>query len=57
MQIEAYGAGKFSLNYFTPDRQGPVQFGPVAIQPRDRFTFSFPEMAQVPNVRSREGID
>lgn len=45
MHIEAYGAGSFNLHVFTPEQAGPVRFGPVAIEPEDRFVLRLPEMA------------
>jgi CRP-like cAMP-binding protein len=42
VRIEAFGAGSFSLHVFTPQLAAPVRFGPVPIQPRDRFTLRLP---------------
>jgi CRP-like cAMP-binding protein len=44
LAIEAYGAGAFNLHVFTPQTHAPHRFGPIAIQPRDRF------MLQLPNI-------
>ncbi len=44
VRIEAFGAGSFSLHVFTPQRAAPVRFGPVPIQPRDRFTLRLPAL-------------
>jgi len=44
VEIEAYGAGSFTLHVFTPGLIGPTRFGPVDIQPNDRFTLNLPGM-------------
>ena len=44
VEIEAYGAGSFTLHVFTPGAAGPMRFGPVEIQPNDRFTLRLPGM-------------
>ena len=42
LAIEAYGAGAFNLHVFTPETHTPRRFGPIAIQPRDRFMLQLP---------------
>lgn len=44
LQIGAFGGGAFNLHVFTPEHTSPVRFGPIPIQPTDRFTLRLPEM-------------
>jgi CRP-like cAMP-binding protein len=36
MRIQAHEPGAFTLNVFTPQREQPVRFGPLAIHPEER---------------------